>query len=128
MKTKEQEISAIRALVGMDGYFAEFFGGDLEKMCENIRNDFPIELNTKINGAAEYLQQRNDETVKKHALEILDLVDTFLCVYDETGDKRLYERAVEKIGMRNVIARKRALGLRVTGDEVDFLLNNSQSG
>jgi hypothetical protein len=54
----------------------------------------------------------------------LDLIDTFLCAHEETGNQRLYERAVEKIGQKNVIARKRILGLKITGDEIDFLINN----
>jgi hypothetical protein len=78
MTPKEKEISALKALTGMDGYFAEYFKGDLEKMCENIKNDFPIEMGTKINNTVEYMQQRNDEAVKKHALEILDMCDTML--------------------------------------------------
>jgi hypothetical protein len=66
--TKEKEIDALKALIEMDGYFAEYFKDDFEQMSENIRNDFPIEINTKINGTVEYLQQRNDETVKKPRL------------------------------------------------------------
>lgn len=122
MTTKEKEIKALKALIEMDGYFAEYFKGDLEKMCENIKNDFPIEMGTRINNTVEYMQQRNDETVKKHTLEILDLCDTLLVVHAETGNERLYERAVEKLGQKNVIARKRIIGLDVTGQEIDFLL------
>lgn len=124
MVTKEKEIGALKALVEMDGYFAEYFKGDLEKMCENIKNDFPIELGTKISNTAEYLQQRNDEATKRHALEILDLCDTLLCAHAETGYGRLYDRAVEKIGLKSVIARKRTIGLDVTGEEVDYLLKH----
>lgn len=52
MTTKEKEINALKVLIGMDGYFAEYFKNDLEKMCENIKNDFPIEVGTKsINNA-----------------------------------------------------------------------------
>jgi hypothetical protein len=123
MTTKEKEINALKALVEMDGYFAEYFKGDIEKMCENIKSDFPIEMGTKINNTVEYMQQRNDETVKKHALEILDLCDTLLCVHSGKSDnERLYERAVEKLGQKNVIARKRIIGLDVTCQEIDFLL------
>lgn len=124
MGTKEKEINAIKTLIGMDGYFAEYFKGDLDIMLENIKNDHPIELGMKFNDTIEYLQQRNDETVKKHTIEILDLCDTLLCVHEETGNERLYERAVEKIGQKNVIARKRILGLNITNPEIDFLITN----
>jgi hypothetical protein len=122
--TKAKEIEVIKSLVAMDGYFAEYFKGDLEVMIDNIHNDFPIEMGIKSTNTIEYFQKRNDETVEKHALEILDLCDTLLCVYEETGNQRLYERAVEKLGQRNVIARKRILGLKITGNEIDFLINN----
>jgi hypothetical protein len=112
----------MKELVEMGGYFAEYFGGDLEKMCENIKNDFPIELGTYFNGKVDYFQQRNEETVKNHALEILDLCDTLLCVHADTNCERLYECAVEKIGRKNGIARKNVLGLPITKSEIDYLL------
>ena len=122
METKEKEIEALKKLVDMGGYFAEYFGGDLEKMCENIRNDFPIELGTEFNGSVERLEQRHRETVQKHADEILDLCDTLLCVHAETGNARLYERAVEKLGKNGAIARKHTIGLEITRKEVDHLI------
>jgi|GEM_PF-631015 len=124
MTTKEKEINALKALVKMDGYFAEYFKGDLEVMIKNINNDFPIEMGIKSTNTIEYFQKRNDEMVEKHVLEILDLCDTLLCIHEETGNERLYERAIEKLGRKNVIARKRILGLAVTSDEIDFLLKN----
>ncbi|MDR1881775.1 MAG: hypothetical protein LBR26_03215 [Prevotella sp.] len=122
MATKEKEINALKALVKMDGYFAEYFKGDLETMINNINNDFPIEMGIKCTNTIEYFQKRGDDLAVKHANEIIDLVDTLLCVHEETGDERLYERAVEKLGMKNVIARKRIFGLTITNAEIDFLL------
>ena len=124
MITKEKEINALKALVEMDGYFAEYFKGDIDTMIMNIKNDHPIDLGMKFNDTIEYFQKRNDETVEKHALEILDLCDTLLCVCEETGNERLYERAVEKLGRKNVIARKRIIGLNITNSEIDFLLKH----
>ena len=99
---------------------------DLEKMCENIRNDFPIELGTKLNETVEYMQQRNDETEKMHAAEILEMCDTMLYVHEETGHNRLYELAVEKLGQNNVIARKRVLVLKISTKEIDYLIKQIQ--
>jgi predicted deacetylase len=121
---KGQEMKAIRHLVEMDGYFAEYFKCDLEKMIENIKNDYPIEMDTKIANTIEYFQKRGDDLVIKHTNEIIDLVDTLLCVHEETGNARLYERAVEKIGRVNVIKRKHVIGLKITCNEIDFLLKN----
>ena len=119
---KADEIKALKALVEMDGYFAEYFKKDLDKMIENIKNDHPIEMGTQFNASAEYFQSRCDELVKKHALEILELCDTLLFVHKDIGDTRLYEHAEAKIGKRNVITRKRFLGINVTNEEVDYLI------
>ena len=52
------------------------------------------------------------------------MCDTMLCVHEQTGNERLYERAVEKLGQKNVIARKHTMGLRITCNEIDFLLKS----
>jgi glutathionylspermidine synthase len=124
MTTKEKEINTLKALVAMGGYFAEYFGRDLDTMVGNIKNDFPIEVGTQFNAVAERAKERANGLDKKHAEEIFGLCSTMLCVHAETGNARLYECAVEKIGRKNVIACKRSLGLDVTGEEVDFLLKN----
>ncbi|MDR1883019.1 MAG: hypothetical protein LBR26_09615 [Prevotella sp.] len=122
--TKEQEIKALNALCEMDGYFADYFKGDIKKMVENIKHDFPIEVGTTFNEGKAVLQEAIGDLVRQRTDEIIDLVDTFLCVHEETGNERLYERAVEKLGMKNVIIRKRDLGLTITSAEIDFLLKN----
>lgn len=41
---KAKEIELLQSLKG-DTYFAQFFGDEqIDAMCENIKNDFPIEL------------------------------------------------------------------------------------
>lgn len=46
---KQQEIKILQSLK-IETYFEQFFcGADIDKMCENIRNDFPIEYDTLFN-------------------------------------------------------------------------------
>lgn len=45
--TKEKEIAALKALVEMDGYFADTFGDDFEDMALNIANGNYILFNTR---------------------------------------------------------------------------------
>lgn len=59
--TRIKEIAAIKALVEMNGYFADYFKNDLDTMAENIKNDFPIEYGTSFNNAAEM----EDQKIKK---------------------------------------------------------------
>jgi hypothetical protein len=122
MVSKEKEIAAIKSLIAMDGYFGEFFKKDFDKMVENIKNDHPIELHTKFNAMYEDLLVTHNNTIAKHKNEIIDLCDTLLCVHEETGNERLYERAVEKLGQNFVIARKRVMGLELSNKEIDYLI------
>lgn len=40
--TKKEEIDVLQSLKG-DTYFAQFFGSkDIDQMCQNINNDFPL--------------------------------------------------------------------------------------
>ena len=45
--TKEKEIALLQELGG-DTYFSQFFGNDIDTMCENIRRDYPIEFGTTV--------------------------------------------------------------------------------
>lgn len=123
MTGKEQEIKALTKLVEMNGYFAEYFKKDLDVMVDNIKKDFPIELGANFNLTREQQEQRERELKKDFYKEIIDLCDTLLCVNAETGNERAYERAVQKLGRRSVISRKRQLGLDITGEEIDYLIS-----
>jgi hypothetical protein len=120
--TKEQEIQALKALVEMNGYFAEAFGGDLEAMCQNISNDFPIEMGTRNENAIEYLEKRNNETEKAFAKEKVAICDKILCLCEKIPDKRLYEIALNMVGQTQLIARKHELSLPLKDHEVEYLL------
>lgn len=122
MTTKEHEIKALTELVKMNGYFADYFRGDLETMIGNIKNDFPIELGANFHFTEEQKKQSDREMRAAYKDEILDLCDTLLCVHADTGDERLYERAVQKLGLNAVIARKRQIGLELTNKEIDYLV------
>lgn len=122
MTNKEQEIKALTELVEMGGYFSDLFKDDLETMIGNIKNDFPIELGAKFNLTEEQRQWSERELKKKHRDEIIDLCDTLLCINAETGNERAYERAVDKLGLNFVIARKRQIGLELTNKEIDYLV------
>jgi hypothetical protein len=107
----------------MDGYFAECFGGDLEKMSENIHNDFPIELDTRIMNHFEHRKQLCENKVTEYKHRIAEICDTMLCVYGETGNRQLYERAIQELGRKNVITKKRILGIKITDEEIDYMLS-----
>lgn len=118
-----KEIAAIKALVEMNGYFADYFKNDLDTMAENIKNDFPIECGTSFNNAAEMETQKNKNLKKRHEENMYSLYETMLCVASETGNERLYERVNQEIGLNNLIKMKRVLGLDLTCKEIDYMVS-----
>lgn len=46
--SKQEEIALLEKLGNGNGYFAEYFGKDIDQMVSNIRNDFPIETSTSV--------------------------------------------------------------------------------
>lgn len=61
---KQQEIKILQSLKG-GTYFNQFFSSDdIDKMCENIRNDFPIEYNSLFYAKAESLQKTLNDAKK----------------------------------------------------------------
>lgn len=121
--TRIQEIAAIKALIEMDGYFAEYFKCDLDTMLENIKNDFPIEMGTKFNEAAAKGARKIKELTKKHEDKLNSLYETMLCVGAETGNERLYERVNQEIGLNKLIKLKRLLGLDLTCQEINYMVS-----
>ena len=68
--TRQDEIEVLQSLKG-DTYFSQFFGQDIDQMCQNISNDFCIELGCSFNKATEVLAKQlkeakaeKDEAVK----------------------------------------------------------------
>ena len=64
--TKAEEIQILESLATSDTYFAEYFKSEVDQMTSNIHNDFPIELNTKMEGWRSLL---NDSQHKVDFLE-----------------------------------------------------------
>lgn len=122
MSAKEQEIKAIQALIEMNGYFAEFFKKDSDQMIENIKSDFPIEYDTHFHHGVDEEKQKNKELKKQHEDKVDDLCGTLLCAYEETKNERLYEKALEELGIDNLIKLKRCMGLSLTSKEIDYLV------
>jgi hypothetical protein len=70
------------------------------------------------------LQKRVEIVSEAREKEMVEICDTLLYVHQAIVSDTLYDLAVEKVGRRSVIARKRILGLTVTDDEIDFLLKD----
>lgn len=67
---KQEEIQVLQSLKG-DTYFAQKFGSDIDQMCENIKNDFPIEMGCVFMTETEALKKTLAQTKKKADEELL---------------------------------------------------------
>lgn len=122
---KAKEIELLQSLKG-DTYFAQLFGNEqIDAMCQNIRNDFPIECglklfqaspvareNAKLKSQVAQLQQVN-ETVAK----------TLLYKANEHLDDTLEDLAECLIGHNKCLATKLRLALPLSEDDRNDLLN-----
>lgn len=119
--TKQEEIKIIQSLKG-DTYFAQKFGKDIDVMCQNISDDFPIEMGCNF--------MMKEDALKK-ALEIQkkefeDKIDAFAHDILSVTSHNTYEvnKVVEKyIGKDEVIKFKHANNLELTGEELDYLVS-----
>ncbi len=115
--TREQEIATLQSL-NRDTYFAQYFGQDIDQMCRNIDNDFPIEMGCRFNEKAEEarslkaeLKETKETTVRKIIEYANPACDNELYHYCESLTSRLF-----------VIETKRKAGLPLFQEEIDFLL------
>ncbi len=119
---KEQEIAVLQSLVG-DTYFNQFFGKqDIDRMCENIKNDFAIEMGCQFNQKAAIFQQQVKEEQKKQ----IEIKQNFVrgVISDFEGDipMEVYDRLVEEAGLLFIINFKREWHYELTDNEIDWMI------
>lgn len=119
--TKEKEIALLQELKG-DTYFAQYFGNDIDTMCENIRRDYPIEFGTTVLariGAAE--KETNKWKLEVcHTQEVM--VNNFFRLNKGMVSKEFYEYLVGQVGKLFIIKAKREAGIGLTDEELDYLI------
>ncbi len=129
---KKQEIEILKALKG-DTYFNQFFSNeDIDQMCLNISNDFPIELDCKFMEAEEKLKselakvksssedqlRKCSETAQTHLEEfargiIVELGDDF--------GYPIYDSFEEEFGIGFIIKTKLEHDIELTSDEKKYI-------
>lgn len=116
---KQTEIKTLKSLK-CDTYFAAFFGEDIDQMCQNISNDFPLELGCTFSKKA-VLEKKLHEEQKAHDQDMLDFVEDLLLTEAANGNP-LYI-ATKKIGMDNTIKIKRKNNIALSEEEIDYLVS-----
>ena len=125
MMTKEEEIKHLVALMGKgcgDTYFNHFFSiCDIEKMIQNIKDDFAIEMGCSFVKKSEVLEKKLYEEQKAHYQDMLDFVEEMLITEAQGGNS--LNVAIKKIGMDNTIKIKYKNEIALSEEEIDYLVS-----
>ena len=125
MMTKEEEIKHLVALMGKgcgDTYFNNFFSiCDIEKMIQNIKDDFAIEMGCSFVKKSEVLEKKLYEEQKAHYQDMLDFVEEMLITEAQGGNS--LNVAIKKIGMDNTIKIKYKNEIPLSEEEIDYLVS-----
>lgn len=121
--TKEKEIQILQSLKG-DTYFAQMFGDDIDRMCENISVDFAIESGCKFNAKAEVLQKELQERKKQAKQEALDFAFGIILDFREGNGVRdkVYQTIESRIGIDEMIKFKHSQKIELSDTEINYLV------
>lgn len=123
--TREQEIEVLQSLKG-DTYFAYAYGGDagIDKMCENIRNDYPLDLGSEHEQLIAELHKEKREAVERERLKTYSLVEQAAkggMLDDPSTD--FYTFCANAVGQSQLIKMKLSYQRIITDTEVKNLLD-----
>lgn len=125
MISKADEIKALQSLKD-GGYFADQFTADqIDAMCANIRNDFPIMHGIDMFEHSEVAKERARLTAEVQRLKDTDC-DAALAVLrkaEEHHDEGMDIIAGMLVGQKNCLRLKLANGIALTEGDRDSLLN-----
>lgn len=113
--SKEEEINILQSLKGTDSYFHQFFSdSDIDRMCENIRNDFQIQSGCSFMLNNNFYERQFNELCK-------DIISN---MPPNGTPEDIYEIVAVRWGMRNIITYKHGNGMPLTKEEIDYLIEN----
>lgn len=122
---KVKEIELLQSLKG-DTYFAQFFGNNqIDAMCKNIKNDYPIELglnffeNSPIVKENAELKKQLSNRAKREEL----VAEGIILKANEHLDESLEDIAEQLIGYKKCLAIKLRLALSLSVEDRDTLIN-----
>lgn len=125
MITKAEEIKALQSLKD-GGYFADQFTADqIDAMCANIRNDFPIMQGIDMFEHSEVAKERARLTAEVQRLKDTDC-DAALAVLrkaEEHGDESMDIIAGMLVGQTNCLRLKLGHGIALTEKDRASLLD-----
>lgn len=122
---KQQEIKILQSLKG-DTYFNQFFSnGDIDRMCQNITNDFAIELDCDFNRKSVVLQKNLTEAMEYYRKEMKCHAEEIITALDGDIPECLYDVLWYMAGKIELIKMKREKGYKLTDKEIDYLIKEA---
>lgn len=122
---RNQEIEVLQSLKG-DTYFNQFFGGlDIDLMCENIKNDFPIELNCAFYQKAEVFKKQVDQEKAKAKERMENFVRGTIDDFGGDIPMAIYDRLVDATSQLFVINFKRERSYNLNESEINWLIDQA---
>lgn len=119
---KNQEIKILRSLKG-DSYFSQFFNDhDIEQMCENVKNDYPIEFYCQFNAKAASLEQQLRQAKLEAINREEEMVANFIKLNRGTFTDEFYHHCAQKVGKLFIIKCKREAMMPLSEAELDYLI------
>ena len=122
---KVKEIELLQSLKG-DTYFAQLFNDkQIDAMCENIKNDYPIELGLNLFESSP-VAKANEELRKRltrcKAREE-SVAEGIILKANEHLDESLEDLAEQLIGYKKCLAIKLRLALSLSAEDRNTLIN-----
>ena len=122
---KVKEIELLQSLKG-DTYFAQLFNDkQIDAMCENIKNDYPIELGLNLFESSP-IAKANAELKKQlsnRAKRQESVAEGIILKANEHLDESLEDLAEQLIGYKKCLAIKLRLALSLSVEDRDTLIN-----
>lgn len=121
---KTKEIELLQSLKG-DTYFAQLFGDQqIDAMCENIKNDYPIEFGLNIFEGSSVAKENAElrKQLTRHAKWEESAAEGILLKANEHMDDSLEDLAEQLIGHKKCLAIKLRLTLPLSREDRDTLV------
>ena len=116
---KAKEIELLQSLKG-DTYFAQLFGDQqIDAMCENIKNDFPIELGLNLFEGSSVAKENAElrKQLTRHVNWEESVAEGLLLKANEHMDYSLEDLAARLVGYEKCLAIKLHLALPLSGED-----------
>lgn len=120
--TKEKEIQILQSLKG-NTYFAQMFGDDIDKMCENISVDFAIESGCKFAAKEAALEKALNAHKKQAKEEMLLFACSIISALSNNNIEGAMVYAEKQVGIEEIIKFKHSNKIELSEKEISYLVS-----